>query len=206
MRGIAVCVTCIGLALMVGTAVGEDITLDAHQKAIVDKVSSYFSAIHTLQRSFLQTSADNRRMKGKFYISRPAHFRFDYARPSRQIVISDGRYLAVQDLALNNEDRVALDQSVFRFVLSSDVNLLRDAKIIQIEESPNSIAITLEDKDANVPGQLKLLLTTKPGLELKEWTTKDAEGIETRIEVSDLAKGVELDAEIFKIASYAWVE
>ena len=31
------------------------ITLDAHQKDIVDKVSSYFSGIHTLQGSFLQT-------------------------------------------------------------------------------------------------------------------------------------------------------
>ena len=46
------------------------ITLDAHQKDIVDKVSSYFSGIHTLQGSFLQTSSDNRRMKGKFYLSR----------------------------------------------------------------------------------------------------------------------------------------
>jgi len=65
MRRIAVCVTtCIGLALMAGTAVGEEngITLDAHQKDLVDKVSSYFSAIHTLQgsvscRSALTTSA-----------------------------------------------------------------------------------------------------------------------------------------------------
>ena len=85
MRRIAVCVTtCIGLALMAGTAIGEQngITLDAHQKDLVDKVSSYFSAIHTLQGSFLQTSSDNQRMKGKFYVQRPGRFRFDYARPS----------------------------------------------------------------------------------------------------------------------------
>ena len=36
--------------------------------------------------------------------------------------------------------------------------------------------------------------------------TKDAQGIETRIEVSDLAKGVEFDADMFKIAPLAWVE
>ena len=58
-----------------------------------------------MQGSFLQTGADNRRMKGKFYLSRPGRFRFDYARPSRQIVVSDGRYLAIQDLDLNNEDQ-----------------------------------------------------------------------------------------------------
>ena len=133
MRRIAAGVTaCIGLALMAGAAIGEEngITLDAHQKEIIDKVSSYFTGIHTMQGSFLQTDAADHRMKGKFYLSRPGRFRFDYARPSRQIVVSDGQYLSVQDLDLNNEDRVALDQSVFRVVLSSDVNLLRDAKII----------------------------------------------------------------------------
>ena len=117
-----------------------------------------------------------------------------------------GSYLSVQDLDLNNEDRLALDQSVFRVVLSSDVDLLRDAKIIGEEETGDTITINLEDKDANVPGQLRLILSTKPDLELKAWVAKDAQGVETRIEVSDLAKGVELDAEIFKIAPRAWVE
>ena len=78
MRGIAAGVTaCIGLALMAGTAVGGEkaaggIELDAYQKQIIEKVSSYFSGIHTLQGSFLQTSSDNRRMKGKFYVQRRA--------------------------------------------------------------------------------------------------------------------------------------
>ena len=73
-------------------------------------------------------------------------------------------------------------------------------------KSPDSIAITLEDKDANVPAELKLFLATKPDLELKAWTAKDAQGIETRIEVSDLAQGVELDPELFTIRPLAWVE
>ena len=133
------------------------ITLDAHQKDIVDKVSSYFSGIHTLQGSFMQTGADNQRMKGKFYVQRPGRFRFDYARPSRQIVISDGRYLAVQDLDLNNEDRVELDQTPFRLLLSSDVNLLRDAKIMEVEESNDRIVVALQDKDADAAGTTQAL-------------------------------------------------
>ena len=152
MRRIAVCVTtCIGLALMAGTAIGEEkpaggIALDTHQKDIVDKVSSYFSAIHTLQGSFLQTSSDNRRMKGKFYLSRPGRFRFDYARPSRQIVISDGQYLAVEDLDLNTEDRVELDQTPFRFMLQSDVDLIRDAQIMEVQELDHLIVVALQGK------------------------------------------------------------
>ena len=217
MRRIAACVTtCIGLALMPVAAIGEEraspappttapsnsadgITLDAHQKDIVDKVSSYFSGIHTLQGSFLQTSSDNRRMKGKFYLSRPGRFRFDYARPSRQIVISDGQYLAVEDLDLNTEDRVELDQTPFRLLLSTDVNLVRDAQIMEVQQSDDLIMIALQDKDPNAGGQIKLYLATKPELQLKAWVTKDAEGVDTRVEISDLAEAVQLDAEMFKI-------
>lgn len=177
----------------------DGITLDAHQKDTVDKVSSYFSGINTMQGSFLQTGADNRRMKGKFYLSRPGRFRFDYARPSRQIVVSDGRYLAVQDLDLNNEDRVALDQTPFRLLLRTDVNLVRDARITELQESEDMLVLGLEDKDPNTTGRIKLYLTTKPAMELKEWVTRDAQGLDTRVEVSDLAKAMQLDADLFTI-------
>jgi outer membrane lipoprotein-sorting protein len=203
MRRIAVCVTtCIGLALMAGTAIGEQngITLDAHQKDLVDKVSSYFSAIHTLQGSFLQTSSDNQRMKGKFYVQRPGRFRFDYARPSRQIVISDGQHLAVEDLDLNTEDRVELDQTPFRLLLSSDVDLIRDAQIMEVQQSDDLIVVALQGKDPNAGGQIKLFLATKPELQLKAWVTKDAEGIDTRVEISNLDKTADLDSDFFKIA------
>ncbi len=177
----------------------DGITLDARQKDVIDKVSSYFSGIDTLQGKFLQTGADNRRMKGKFYLSRPGRFRFDYARPSRQIVVSDGRYLAVQDLDLNNEDRVALDQTPFRLLLRTDVNLVRDARITELQESDDLLVVGLEDKDPNTTGRIKLYLATKPNLELKEWVTRDAQGLDTRVEVSDLAKAVQLDADLFII-------
>jgi outer membrane lipoprotein-sorting protein len=130
---------------------------------------------------------------------RPGRFRFDYARPSRQVVISDGRYLAIQDHDLNNEDRVALDDTPFRLLLRSDVNLLRDAKIMEVQQSDDLIVVGLEDKNPNSPGQIRLFMTTKPKLELKEWVTRDAQGLKTRVEVSDLAKSVELDSDLFKI-------
>ena len=220
MRGIATCVACIGLALIPVAAVGEEraapatapsnsddgITLDAHQKDIVRKISNYFSGIHTLQGSFLQTGSDNHRMKGKFYLSRPGRFRFDYARPSRQIVISDGRYLAVEDLDLNTEDRVELDQTPFRLILQSDVDLIRDAQIMDVQQSDNLFVVALQDKNPDAGGEITLFLATEPDLEIKAWSTKDAQGIETRVEVSDLAKGVQLDAELFKIAPVGWKE
>ena len=174
-------------------------TLDAHQTDVVNKVSNYFSGLSTLKGHFVQTGSDNKRMKGDFLVKRPGRFRFDYARPSRQIVISDGRYLAIQDLDLNNEDRVALDETPFRLLLRSDVNLIRDAKIMEVQEADDLIVVGVEDKDPNTPGQIRVFLSTKPALELKEWVTRDAQGLRTRVEVSDLEKSVDIDADLFTI-------
>jgi outer membrane lipoprotein-sorting protein len=178
---------------------GEGMTLNPHQTELVHKVSGYFSEINTLQGNFVQTGADNKRMKGKFYVKRPGRFRFDYARPSRQIVVSDGQYLSIQDLDLNNEDRVALDDTPFRLLLRSDVDLVRDARIMEVQESEDLLVVGLVDKNPNTPGQIKLFLSTKPNLELKEWVTKDAQGLDTRVQVSDLTKSGEIDAALFKI-------
>jgi outer membrane lipoprotein-sorting protein len=138
-------------------------------------------------------------MKGKFYVNRPGRFRFDYALPSKQIIISDGEYLAIQDLDLNNEDRVALDQTPFRLLLRKDVDLLRDAKIVEVQQAEDLIVLGIEDKSPDTPGKIKIFLATKPSLELKEWVTTDAQGLDTRIEVSELIRSDDLDGNMFKI-------
>ncbi|MBS0252062.1 MAG: outer-membrane lipoprotein carrier protein LolA [Proteobacteria bacterium] len=179
----------------------QEITLDARQKKIVEDVSAYFESLQNLKGSFVQTDADNKRMKGKFFVKRPGRFRFDYALPSRQIIVSDGQNLAIQDLDLNNEDRVSLDQTPFRLLLRKDVDLLRDAKILDVQQSADLIVLTLEDKDPNSPGRIKLFLATKPAMELKEWVTTDAQGQDTRIQLSQLVKTDDLDGNLFKIQS-----
>lgn len=179
----------------------QGITLDARQTKIVDDVSAYFESLQDLKGTFIQTDADNKRMKGKFFVKRPGRFRFDYALPSKQIIISDGQNLAIQDLDLNNEDRVSLDQTPFRLLLRKDVNLLRDAKILEVQQSADLIVLTLEDKDPNSPGKIKLFLATKPTMELKEWVTTDAQGLDTRIQLSQLTKTDDLDGNLFKIQS-----
>lgn len=177
----------------------DGVTLDAHQTELVHKVSAYFESLDSLKGSFVQTDAGNKRMKGKFFVKRPGRFRFDYALPSKQVIVSDGENLAIQDLDLNNEDRVSLDQTPFRLLLRKDVDLIRDARIIEVQQADDLIVLTIEDKDPNSPGKIKLFLATKPALELKEWVTTDAQGQDTRIELSQLVKSDDLDGNLFKI-------
>lgn len=174
-------------------------TLDEKQTTLIKTVNGYFNDLKHLKGAFVQTNPDKKRMKGKFYLKRPGKFRFDYALPSKQIIISDGEYLAIQDLDLNNEDRIALDQTPFRLVMRKDVDLLRDAKILDAQQSEDLIVLTIQDKDPNTPGRIKLFLATKPTVDLKEWVTTDAQSQETRVEISDVNKTDDVDAGLFKI-------
>ena len=178
---------------------GGGLMLNDAQTEVVRRVNGYFNALGDLKGNFVQTTADNKRMKGKFMVKRPGRFRFDYARPSRQIIISDGEYLAIQDLDLNNEDRVALDQTPFRLLLRKDVDLIRDAMIVEVQESDDQLVVALRDKSPDAPGKIKLYMTKAPELELKEWLTTDAQGLDTRVEISQLDKSEKLDARLFKI-------
>jgi outer membrane lipoprotein-sorting protein len=177
----------------------DGIALDETQTKLVKTVSDYFGGLTDLKGNFVQTGADKKRMRGKFYVKRPGRFRFDYARPSMQVIISDGQYLAIQDHDLNNEDRVALDQTPFRLLLRKDVNLLRDARIVEVQEAADLIVLGLQDKNPDSPGTIKLFFVTKPTLELKEWVTTDAQGLDTRVQVSELVKTDKLDNNLFKI-------
>lgn len=180
--------------------------LDENQTAMIRTVNAYFNGLTSLKGHFVQTTADKKRAKGKFYMFRPGKFRFEYSLPSKQLIVSDGEYLAIQDLDLNNEDRIALDQTAFRLLLRKDVDLLRDARIIDVQQAEDLIILTVQDKSPDTPGRIKLFMATKPAVELKEWVTSDAQGLDTRVEVSDLAKGDTLDPELFKIKAVGLIK
>jgi outer membrane lipoprotein-sorting protein len=181
------------------SAGSQGITLDESQTKVVKAVSDYFNGVTSLKGSFVQTTSDQKKMKGKFSLLRPGKFRFDYALPSKQIIISDGEYLAIQDLDLRNEDRIALDQTPFRLLLRKDVDLARDAKIMEVQQAEDLMVVALQDKSPDTPGRIKVYLSTKPSVELKEWVTTDAQGVETRVEIADVKKDEKLDPTTFKI-------
>ena len=168
------------------------------QNAAIASVNDYFNALSNLRGRFIQVDADKKQTSGKFFVQKPGKFRFDYARPSRKIVISDGRFLAIQDLDLRNEDVYELDNTPFRILLRSNVDILRDARVVNVQASAETISLTLTDKDPDAPGQITVIMTRQPALELAGWITSDAQGLETRVDISGLSRPEKLDRKLFK--------
>lgn len=177
--------------------------MNGKQIELIDKVSAYFNQMRSLKGEFVQTSAGGSRLRGKFYMKRPGRFRLDYARPSRLVIVSDGRYLAIQDHDLKSDDRYELDQTPLGLLLREDVNLLRDARFFDVDETEDTLVIAFEGKNQPVAGPLKLFLAKKPALELKKWTSKNLQGLDTQIELINISRVDDFEADLFKPAPVA---
>ena len=175
--------------------------LSKKQVEIVRKVNAYFNQLTSLRGSFVQTGADSKRQRGKFHISRPGRFRFEFNLPSKVVIISDGKYLAIQDRDLNTDDRWDLGYTPFRALLQKDVDLLRDAHITEAQEADVTITIAFEDHSGDASSRIKLFLGTKPATQIKAWIVKDAQGLDTRVDLIDVSATDEPDARLFNPAA-----
>jgi outer membrane lipoprotein-sorting protein len=167
------------------------------QLDLIQKISGFFNQMGDMKGEFLQTSPDGKKLRGKIYVKRPSFFRFEYSRPSRQLIISDSKMMAVVDLDLKTDNRYGLDTTPFKMVLKKEVDLGRDARVLDVGETDTRIFIALQDKDPNTQGRLRLSFTRKAPLELKEWVTTDSQG-DTQVELTEFVKADNLDPKLFE--------
>ena len=179
-------------------APGPTPLIGEQQDAAVDKINAYFNGITSLQGNFEQVDSNNKRTTGRFYVLRPGKLRFDYAAPSTLRIVSDGHYLAIEDSSLKTIEKYPLESTPFRLLLGAGVDLGRDARVIGAEGDDGSLAVTLEDKNGQAAGQIKLYFETEPELKLKQWVIVDAQGLSTSVTVNDVAPGRKVAADFFK--------
>jgi outer membrane lipoprotein-sorting protein len=133
--------------------------LDPAQLATVQKVNLYFNSMTTLQGNFVQTDPDNKEKHGKFYFERPGKVRFNYAPPSKLVIVSDGKYVAIEDYDMKTTDRYPIEMTPFRLLLSEKVDLIQEAHILSVDEGPDAVVVTVEDKTGDSPGRIRLFFS-----------------------------------------------
>ncbi len=176
------------------------VILESDQE-VVGKVNAYFNNLTDLQADFIQTDPDSKQRHGKFYFQRPGKARFDYAPPSGLRIISDGRNLVIEDHDMSTSERYPLDVTPFKLLLSDKVDLANDAHVLGVEQGPDMFILTVEEKDANGSGRIRLFFN-KADTTLKEWIITDAQGLDTRIEVSNLELNKKVAENYFMISAF----
>ncbi len=176
------------------------VAIQESELKVVARVNDYFNNLTELEGVFVQTDPDNKQKRGRFYFARPGKMRFDYSVPSSLKVISDGRSLAIEDHELNTSEHYPLDVTPFKLLMSDNVDLARDGKITDVEQGPDTIVLTVEDKNGKSSGRIRLFFN-QPDTSLKQWIITDAQGLDTRIEVSNLEQNKKVSEELFYISA-----
>lgn len=186
-----------GWEAAVEAAPGPTPLIGEEQAKAVERINAYFNSITNLQGSFDQVDSTNKHSSGRFYVQRPGKIRFDYAPPSSLRIVADGAYLAIEDSDLKTVEKYPIKSTPFRLLLSDAVDLARDAKIVGVERQEGTLAISLEDKNDEGSGSIKLVFDNGPELQLKQWQITDAQGLTTQVTVNDLVAGRKVAADFF---------
>ena len=167
------------------------------QAQAVNRINAYFNGITNLQGSFEQVDPSNKRSKGRFYVQRPGKIRFDYAPPSALRIVADGAFLAIEDSDLKTVEKYPIKSTPFRLLLADTVDLARDAQIVGVESQHGTLTIALEDKSGDAAGRIKLMFDASPDLMLRQWQITDAQGLTTRVTVTDVVLGRRVATDFF---------
>ena len=165
----------------------------------VAKANAYFNSQAMFSANFVQLTTDGHRSEGELYVSKHGHMRFEYTNPATLQIIADGTSVAVHDLKLNTQDMYFIQQTPLKFLLSNNIDLARDTKVLNVQSDADNVAILIEDK-ATLGGTSRIKLVFDPGtFDLKQWIVTDPQGYETVVSLFNLDYTSKPDPELFKI-------
>jgi outer membrane lipoprotein-sorting protein len=168
--------------------------------ADLDRISRAFNAIHTLRGAFVQIGPDGQDDEGVFYIEKPGRMRFEYHAPNPVLIVSDGSTVAVENRKLGTLDHYPIWSTPLDLILADDVNLNRNPAVVGVSREPGELIVSARESSTKVSGNLTLVFSD-PGLELRQWTIVDAQGLSTTVSLRDVKPGVSIDPGLFALPS-----
>lgn len=171
-------------------------SFDAAQKAELDRVSAALNAIHSMKGRFVQIDPNGGLEEGQFYIRKPGRMRFEYKPPTPTLIVSDGTTVAVKNTKLNTVDRYPLVSTPLDLVLSDKLDLKTDKAVTGVSHEGGSIIVKAKSTDEKVQGTITLVFSD-PGLELRQWTVVDPQGLATTVALQNVETGVQLSPALF---------
>jgi outer membrane lipoprotein-sorting protein len=178
---------------------GSTTALNPDQRTIIRRVDSYLSATQILSGNFVQVGPDGRRSQGEFHIQKPGRVRFDYDPPSPIDIIADGQSVVVRDRKLATQDLYPLSQTPLRFLLSDNVDLMKDTNLVSVFADDVFVTVVVEEKNGLVGTSRLMIMFSANDMQLKQWTVTDPQGYDTTVAVYNLDTSKKPDPGMFHI-------
>lgn len=173
------------------------VPLSAQDQVLADKAIGYLQATKSAKGRFIQTDSRGNVAPGAFYLQRPGKARFDYDAPARMIMASDGQVVSVWNLRLKTFQSYPLGMTPLGIFLAKEIRLDRGVKVVRVDHLADGFTVIARDTRHQSEGQIALTFVDSP-LRLSGWTVTDAQGLSTRVSLTDFALAAPFDASFFK--------
>jgi len=182
----------------VGATIARTVVLSKADKATLNQVENYLNNLTTLQARFLQRASSGEQEQGTLYLARPKRMRIEYDPPNPNLLISDGTYLTFVDRELDNATTIYLSMTPADLILRDKLSFSGPEIIVTgFQQEKGVIRIAMVKADDPLAGRLTLVLTARP-IALKKWSVLDAQGVTTKISLSNVRMGGKMDAALFR--------
>ena len=156
--------------------------------APLDAVAASLKATTSLAADFTQTGPDGRVLNGKLTLSRPGKVRVQYDK-APLLIVADGRTLTMVDYQVSQVSQWPVRSTPLGILLASDPDLSKVARVT----ADTPAGMTVEARDPKHPefGVLALAFARSAagapgGLALTGWTSRDAQGGQTAVRLSNV--------------------
>ena len=165
----------------------------------VQRVQDTLGSVTTLKAHFRQIAPDGRVTEGTAWLDRPGRMRFEYAKPSPLLLVAGGGTLVFHDSQLKQTTDLPLDKTPLGLLLRPNLAFSGDVTITAFHHADGQLQITLVRTASPGDGTLTLIFSDQP-VALRSWDVVDAQGRQTRVDLSDIVLGQALPPSLFDTA------
>jgi outer membrane lipoprotein-sorting protein len=173
----------------------------ASEAITMDRLSSYFQKMTTLESQFTQINSDGSIDTGQLYIDRPGKMRFDYDAPNDALVLASSGSFAIFDNGSNmGAEQYPLSKTPLSLILNRNVDLA-DSKFDTVSTVSDGVtSVIVSDPSRPEIGYMKLSFSDAP-VALRSWVLINDMGEETSIILGDTTTGKRYPSSLFSITS-----
>ena len=167
----------------------------------LDRAVEALRGISTMTADFTQTDRNGTTIPGKLYLKRPGKIRFEYAKGTNMLVVSNGKSLYLVDYDVKQVQRWPIGNSPLGALLDPS----RDVKTygtLQKSDHPDVVSIEVRDKKHPEYGVITLIFvrdaSAPGGLALTNWVALDAQNHRTTVRLSNQKYGASVPDSKFR--------
>lgn len=162
------------------------------------RIEAALNSIRTQKGRFVQIdTSSGYGLEGDIYLSRPGRFRFEYDSGDR-LLIADGTHVARVNTRNGNVSRTRLRATPLRIILAETVDLTDGVTITTMEQTPDSLFVTLYENGKRDQGLLTVFLDVNT-FELRGWKIEENDGNITTVILQNVENDVYINPNLYEI-------